>query len=581
MQHQSYNLSKWALAGIALCSFILLYVFKWDSAESMSHIIDGDGRDYYSYLVSLFIDHNLGHQDVSLPYINATPTGTVNVHTAGEALLLLPFFAIACVWASAGHYDVSGYSAPFEYMVSTGALCYMLMGLFFIRKLLKHLNIKDGIIAAVLLLLFTGTNLLNYGLNEPSMSHVYSFALISAFLYCSCRLIDSQAPKYLYFSALVYGLILLLRPVNAVVLFVVPFWANSFADFIQCLKIIFTPSKKLFISAIIVLAVLSVQGILWIIQNGRLLQWTQKDDGFYFLNPHPFQMLFGFNSGFFIYVPLCFLVLAGLIPLYRQNRYKSIVLGLFLAGVVYLFSSHWAYTYFDGLGIRPLVEYYAIFALLGALLLTYLSGVKRTAISALFVLCVGLNLVYCYQFKTGILASSSMNYNKFRYIFLKTGAQYANTLGGCMDTPPYRKPQPAASFSHTEPFANDGNGYYAFKDNEFGVEYKIPTIGFNSNKLYVKVSLRRKEAQLNASAASLVALSVESPAHESKHFEAFKLNDAPPVNCCEWEQFDYAITLNGQFAPEDSLTVFLWNKGRQPFYVDDFKVEVYNYNREI
>lgn len=581
MQHQSYSLSKWALAGIALCSLALLFALKWNSAESMSHIIDGDGRDYYSYLVSLFIDHNLGHQDVSLPYINATPTGTVNVHTAGEALLLLPFFAIACVWASAGHFDVSGYSAPFQYMVSIGALFYLMTGLLFTRKLLKHLEIKDGIVAAVLLLMFAGTNLLNYGLNEPSMSHIYSFALISAFLYYTCRLMDSQASKYLYLSAFTFGFVMLVRPVNAIVLFIVPLWASSFPDFIHRLKIIFSPSKKLFISAIIVLTVLSVQSVLWMIQNGHVLQWTQKDDGFYFLDPHPLQMLFGFNSGFFIYVPLCLIALAGLVPLYRQNRYKALVLALFLAFVVYLFSSHWAYTYFDGLGIRPLVEYYAVFALLGAVLLTCLPRAKLMAVSALFVLCVGLNLVYCYQFKTGILASSSMNYNKFKYIFLKTGLQYANVLGGCMDTPPYRQPQPAASFSHDEAFAENANGCYAFKDNEYGVEYRIPSIGFNSNKLYVKVSLRRKEAQLNASAASLVALSVESPAHESKDFEAFKLNDAPPVNCCGWEQFDYAITLNGQFAPDDSLKVFVWNKDRQPFYIDDFKVEVYNYNREI
>lgn len=581
MQHQPYNLSKWALAGIALCSLVLLHVLTWHPASGLAHVIDGDGRDYYSYLVSLFIDHNLGHQDASLSYIYATPTGTVNVHTAGEALLLLPCFAVAYLWAAAGHYELSGYSAPFAYMVNLGALCYMMAGLFFIRKLLKQLQINDGIVAAVLLLLFAGTNLLNYGLNEPSMSHIYSFALISAFLYYTCRLLDTQASKYLYASAFVFGLIVLVRPVNAVVLFVVPFWANSLADFIQRLKLIFSPLKKLALSVIVVLAVLSVQSFLWMAQNGRLLQWTQKDDGFYFFNPHPLQMLFGFNSGFFIYVPLCFLVLAGFWPLYRRNRYKALVLTLFLAGVVYLFSSHWAYTYFDGLGIRPLVEYYAIFALLGALLLSWLPRMKRVAVSAIFVLCVGLNLVYCYQFKTGILASSSMNYNKFKYIFLKTGAQYANVLGGCMDTPPYKNPQPAASFSHTESFADRTGGYYAFNDNEFGVEYKIPAISFNSNKLYVKVSLKRKEAKLKASEASLVALSVESPAHESKNFEAFKLNDAPPEDCCEWQQFDYAITLNGQFAPEDSLTVFLWNKGRQPFDIDDFKVEVYNYNREI
>lgn len=568
--------------GTALLGFAILLLVVWQPRTGQPlALIDGDGRDYYSYLVSIFIRHDLGHQDITQYYINATPTGTVNVHTIGVALLMLPFFGIGYLWAAVGGYSLAGYSEPFQYMVSIAALFYMLLGLAYTRKLLRVMGFADGVVAITLLLVCFGTNLLNYGLNEPAMSHVYSFALIAMFMYYTQRLFATMQARYLYLSALVFGLVMLVRPVNAIILFVAPFWANSPHDLIQKLKAMFRPGKKILLATLIVLAVLSVQSTCWMIQNGRLLQWTQKDDGFYFSDPHPFLMLFGFNSGFFIYVPLCLLLLLGFIPLWRRSPYRFAVLLLFLSGCVYLFSSHWAYTYFDGLGIRPLVEYYSIFAILGAMLLASLKSISRVAVSTLMVACVALNLVYCYQFKAGILPPSAMTYNKLRYIFLETGDSYVHALGGSMDPPPYSKHRPAPSYTHINHFEKDPKGYYAYGRQEFGVACHVPSLGFSSNKLYVTVSLKRMEAALHSSSGSLVALQVESPAHQSKTFEAFKLNDAPAGSCCHWEQCQYAITLNGQFDKEDSLTVFVWNQGKQPFYIDDFKVEVYNYNREI
>lgn len=580
MQHPSYTRSNIALAGIAACGFVMLCTMVWHKAQGPLNLVDGDGRDYYSYLVSIFIDHNLGHQDITLPYINNTPTGTVNVHTIGVSLLLLPFFGMGYAWAGLFHYEVNGFSGPFQVMLSMGALFYMVLGLWYIKKLLAAMGFKDGLVTVILTLVFLGTNLLNYGLNEPSMSHVYSFALIAAFLYYTRQLMQAQTPKYLYRSALVFGLIMLVRPVNAIALFIVPFWATSFGDFISTLQRIFSP-KKLAFSILITSGVLSIQCITWLVQNGRLFQWTQKDDGFYFLNPHPFLMLFGFNSGFFIYTPLCLFLLLGLIPLFRENAYRLTVLVLFLTGLFYLFSSHWAYTYFDGLGIRPMVEYYAVFALTGAYLLRDLPGIKKLAASVVLVLCVCLNLVYCYQFKAGILPPSSMNYDKFKYIFLKTDAGYANALGGCMDPAPFTKHVPAASYSHHDDFAHDPKGCYTYNDHEYGVEYRVPGLKFSSNKVYVKVSLKRKEASLRSSSGSMVAFNLQSPDHTCKHFQACKLNDAPAETCCEWKQYDYAVILNADFRAEDSLTVFVWNRDKQPFEVDDFKVEIYNYNREI
>ena len=178
------NLSKYTIVLTGLVSFVMIYVLIWRTDATGYHtVVDGDGKDYYSYLISIFIDKNLGHQATGPWYIIQTPTGTINVHTVGVSLLLLPFFLIGYAWASLFGFEVSGLSEPFEKMISIGALFYALMGFYFIRKLLIKLNVKDFAIAAIMVLIFFGTHLLNYSLNEPAMSHVYSFALVSAFLY--------------------------------------------------------------------------------------------------------------------------------------------------------------------------------------------------------------------------------------------------------------------------------------------------------------------------------------------------------------------------------------------------------------
>lgn len=545
-------------------------------------VIHGDGRDFYSYLPDIFIHKNLGHQDPGQPWILQTATGSINIHTAGVAVLLLPFFAIGALWASLGGYPVDGMSEPFHKMVSMGALFYMMLGLFFIKKLLAKMNIRDGIIAIVLLLIFFGTNLINYGLNEPSMSHAYSFFAIAAFLYTSHQLFQTEKTKYLYLAALFYGLVILIRPVNAIVILILPFWANTLQDFVTKIKSFLTP-KRLIASVLICGSVLFIQSAIWLAQNGHLVQWAQKHDGFYFSNPHPLLMLFGFDMGFFIYTPACFIMLFGLLPLYIENKFRFAALALFIAFWFYLFSSHWGYTYFDGLSIRPMVDYYALFAVLAALLIQYLSGIKRVMMGTVLGCAAFINLVYCYQYKVGIIPPAAMSFEKWKYVFMKVSPQYAGILGGSMDLVPFSENHPKASFTSENGFDDKPEKFFTYDQNEYGVEYRSQELGFKSNKLFFRINFKCREASLNSSSGALLAISVEDAQHQVKHFQACKLKDVPSETCCEWKECIYQVNMpQPQYVmPDDRLVIFVWNKEKQKFFIDDFKVEVYNYNVEI
>jgi hypothetical protein len=578
--NQQNNLSKYAIILIGLVSFVMIYFMIWrTNAVGYHTVIDGDAKDYYSYLVSIFIDKNLGHQDTTPWYVIQTPTGTINVHTIGVSLLLLPFFLIGYAWASLFGYEVNGFSAPFEKMISIGALFYAMMGLYFIRKLLIKLNIKDFAIAAILVLIFFGTHLLNYSLNEPAMSHVYSFGLISAFFYFSYQVFNSGERKYFGWAAFLLALVTLVRPINIIALGIVPFWSDSFKEFIQRMRyIFFRQTKTMIIAGVIFKLTILIQGFVWLAQNGKIAQWSYKDNGLYFFSPNTLKMLFGFNSGFFIYTPLCLLLMWGFVPLFKENAFKFFSMFLFLIFVLYLFSCHWAYTYFDGLSIRPMVDFMPVFAILGAKLISSLQGkLKTVTLPALGVFAV-LNLVTCYQYKAGILPPAGMNYEKFKYVFLKTDKKYAGILGGCNDLLPYSKHHPEKSFSYKNSF--DETKYFDCTNTENSEGFGIPALGFNTSKLHFKVKLKRKETSLNSSSGAELVCIVQSPDNTVHGFQLCKLNDTPSEKCCEWQTLEYNITMDGKMKAEDKLSVYVRNIKKQAFLIDDLNIEVYNYNYE-
>lgn len=562
-----------------MISIVLIYFFMWRiDAVGYGSVVNGDGHDYYSYLMSVFIDKNLGHQDTSPWYVIETPTGTINVHLVGVSLLMLPFFLVGYFWAEFGGYAMNGFSEPFQKMISMSALFYALMGFYFLRKLLLKLEYTEKQIAITLLLIFFGTHLLNYTITEPSMSHVYSFGLVSAFLYSSYRVFNTYKTKYFIASGILFGLIALVRPINIIILFIVPLWSTSWSEFrYRFLDIVRNNKLKMFIAGAVFKLTISIQSLVWFFQNGKIMQWTYKDNGMYFLNPSPIKMLFGFNAGFFVYTPLCLLLLFGLAPLYKANRYQFFVLTGFMVFTIYILSCHWAYSYFDGLSIRALVDFLPVFALSAAALVKKMETVKwnKVGFSAL-TLAAAFNLLICYQYKAGIIAPSGMNFEKFKYVLFKTGIKYAGAIGGCNDIRPY-------STNHPAPVYTYGNNYYEtiffnYNDKEFGVEYKLEKIGFNTNKLFLKFNLQRSEPAINSSENATIVVTVLSPNGKTKHRQNFKLNDTPSTTCCLWKKYYYQVTIDGKMNSNDKLMVYVWNKDKKEFYIDDFNVEVYNYN---
>lgn len=566
--------------GLLLVTASLVLLWRHHSHTPVNFVV-GDAGDYYAYLTSIFIHHNLQHQTGDAWYLLKTGTGTINVHNVGESLLLLPFFAIGYVLALVFGSELNGISTPFQVTIALAGIFYLLLGLHFLIRLLNELGHSFKASLLTIGLLVFGTNLFNYTVFEPAMSHVYSFSLISIFLYYTYQLVNQLTPANVYKTMLLLGLILLTRPNNLFIIAAPLLWFNSKTQIIVVVKNIIR-LRHFYIALSMAVGIVLLQNLIWYYQSGQFFHHTYKADGFYWTQPQILKLLFGFDNGFFIYTPICLVFLTGLIFLYRSNRFAFWAALLFFAILIYFFAAYWAYTYFDGLGIRVLVDYYAVLAVIGAKLSEYVlqSRTHTFMFTPLLSFLVLLNLIYCYQNNRAIILRAGMTFEQWRYTFLKVGKSYQGCLGGANDLEPYAKIRPTAFASVSDTLKTPFN----YEGKEFGLQLKMDSLGVSSNRLHIKLELDREEQTINSSNEAFVCLQFERQNELGKAYLYYpvKLNDVPSTKKKDKKKhLMYAINVGGQFKPTDRLSVYIWNKAKQAFRISKFNYKLYNYNYSI
>jgi hypothetical protein len=515
----------------------------------------------------------------------------VNKYTAGTAIAILPFFGFASLVAFIDNDIADGYSAPFQKAVSIAALFYLLAGLWFLKKFLSSFGINDIIISAVILLIVFGTNLLTYTVIEPSMSHIYSFCFVTSLLFCINKLIESGKIKYFFICTVLLGMIILIRPVNGLIVFIVPFLAGSFENSKRLLKVI-AKAKFLVAAILIFFCLISVQFILWYIQTGSFFLWSYQKEGFNFGSPQIFNFLFSFRKGLFIYTPIAFVSLAGLIGIFKRSKFEFFSLTLFLLLLIYVFSSWWNWYYGPSFGQRVFVEYYCITGLLLAILIkTTRNNFAKVAIYFLLFLFVALNLIQNYQYQKGIISSWDMTFNKYSYTFLKTSNEYIDCLGGNDDILPYNSErkllfQDSVGFDVQNKYCQvatintdtiSRSIVSDFTDKEFNIMLNIPV---NENfitkrVLFAEISLDRLELVPFSCSSALLVFDISDSTGKNYFYYRFHINDIPLKETGKWKTFRYNVELPKLKSEKDKMNIFIWNIKKQPFYIDNFEVKIF------
>lgn len=435
IQRISWPRLAWLVIALVML-WHLLYVSC--SPTNRNYIIGSDGGGYYAYLPALFIYHDMEYkftqpgQPTKLDYpgadhslfMNRTVEGKlINKYFIGTAVLEMPFFLTAYATASWFGHHANGYSFPFQVAIALSTIFYTLLGLEQVRRLLHKKGIKEHIQAIVLLLLFFGTNLYHYALSEPSMSHGYSFCMVALFLNQAHDVFHSANRRAIAWSIIALSFVIMIRPVNGFILFATPFIAGSWEDFKRGIRFTFSNLKMVFIGSGVLAVLVFLQLLMYKLTVGTWVADSYSGEHIDLTNVHFHKVLFSWRKGWFIYTPLMLIAVAGIA--FLRNNFERITFLLALLMIIWVIASWQLWTYGGSLGMRPMIDHYALMAIpLAFLMQRVLRRWLLIPVVPVLGFLVVLNLVQHYQYRWGILAYDEMTKERYEKIFFKTDIGY-------------------------------------------------------------------------------------------------------------------------------------------------------------
>jgi len=421
----------WELIIVLLLIFTLTHYFI-DEEKT----IRADGLGYYDYLPSIFIYHDFvrlntntnTHPDL---YHRIEKTGVyidyyntkVNKYPCGTALLLSPFYGLTSLLSNKN--DIDGYTIPFHKAVHYAAVFYLFLTLLFLKKLLLLYNIeKINIILTQLFLVFS-TSILHYTKQEASFSHVYSLFAITTFIYFSKAYFLTYRNRYFYWACIFIALILILRQINIIIIFIIPFLAGSSENFKRGIATVLNRTSMLLKGSFIFLCIISIQCLAWYLQTSYLFVYSYQNESFDFFNPEIINILFSYKKGLFVYAPILAVAMIALVKLFLSKRhYEAVSWLLFFSVCTYVLSSWWSWYYGCSYGLRAYIDFYSVFFILFALLLNQMRLLIKIPLLILCALTIPLNLIQTFQYQGYILHWMNMDQEKYWKVFLKTEDKY-------------------------------------------------------------------------------------------------------------------------------------------------------------
>lgn len=393
-------------------------------------IIDYDVAHYYGYLPSAFIYHDLSLEFNSADrqflsnkiwYVKTIDGKKVFKVSMGVALGYLPGFLIAHGYQLITGGDASGFSAPYKLSLVMSGFFFAMLGLFYLRKILR-LYFDEGISALVLLIIMLATNLFTYTVFEVAMSHVYSFAVITIFIWNTIQWYKKPGYARSIVLGLLIGWIFLIRPVNLLVMFIFVGWGiNDMGSMTARIKWFLDYWKQAVIIAFFGFIICIPQLLYWKIYAGHWLFYSYVGEQFYFTHPHILEGLYSWRKGWLLYTPVMILSLIGIGFINKKIPSLRWIYPFTIGLLLYITWSWWCWWYGGGFGQRSLIDWYGWMAIPIAALLQSLKP-KKIVYSMLIVFiffCIFLNQFQHNQYRNTSIHYDSMTKDAYFYHFWK------------------------------------------------------------------------------------------------------------------------------------------------------------------
>jgi hypothetical protein len=406
---------------------------KVDRSKFTYRVINNDIISYYAYLPAYFIydDITLKFKDKDPKYFgdkfwaDTVANGNYIIRTSmGMSVMYFPFFAVTHAYTMLTGGDANGYSMAYHLSLIVSSIVYLMFGVFFLFKFLrKYFSEWASLLSCFLIVL--ATNLFEFATIDAAMSHAFSFSLISVLLYLTQSWYQSISWKKSLLMGLLIGLIILIRPTNAVVVLVVALLGvANFEGILTRFKYYLQNYLHILLVAVSVFVVWIPQFIYWHTITGSYIVNSYDNSGgsFFFSNPQIFNQLFSFRKGLLVYTPILAFAFIGMLILYFKQRTLFWAVLIFTAVNTYLLSCWWAWWFGGGFGARGYIDSYPVMAigLAATIQLVLTRGILLKA--GFFVLAAFftfLNLFQTYQYYKGSIHYVGMTKEAYFANFLK------------------------------------------------------------------------------------------------------------------------------------------------------------------
>jgi hypothetical protein len=408
-----------------LCLFLTFNRHSKSGYFNYHSEIWSDKAGYYVYLPAAF-NYNFAAENFPDSIEDKTGNGfvldykkdkVITKYTYGVALMQSPFYLLSNAIAGPLGFKKDGFSPVYHWSVNIAAVFYLLLGLVFLKKFLALRFDHQSALLAVLSV-FLATNLYYYAIDETGMSHVYSFALFSIFLYWSQKSTYLQQKHFwssLFFGLLI-GLIVLIRPTN--ILFLSAFFFldikninGSFARFKNVIQL--RNSLPLMIG---VAVLVFPQLLYWNYSSGSFFNYSYENEGFNWLIPQFLSVWFAPDNGLFLYTPFYLIVVIASVYMIRNKQLVGAYILLLFLLISYVFSSWWSWNFGCSFGSRSYVEYLAIFSIPITYLIHKLRKMKRVTqlgFTLILLTLIFLNLTMTYAYDGCFYGETTWDWNTF------------------------------------------------------------------------------------------------------------------------------------------------------------------------
>jgi len=396
--------------------------------ERSTAVTTYDALGYYMYLPAIFIYGDYTQlawkDDIEQTYqlagdrfyqANKVENGNyVFKYYGGAAIMQVPFFACAHLYAKISPYPADGFSKPYQVAVIFSAIFYAILGFILLRIFLLNYY-SDQIVAIVLMVIALATNLAQYISIDSGQTHAYLFFIYCLILYLTYKWYKQSSIWTALFLGASCGLAITTRPTEVICILIPLLWISNFDAVATPRKQFWLKHKNHIFAAVTGgFLMLLPQIIYWKMSAGTFIydvgsKWS-------FASPF-FRVLFGWEKGWFVYTPITIFFIIGLFYIKQFPFKKAIWVFTFLN--IWVIISWYDWRYGGSYSTRALSQSYPVFSLGLAAFLSSLNQSKyKLMIAVLFTYLICVNIFQLYQYNTGILHYDHMNKKYYKQIYL-------------------------------------------------------------------------------------------------------------------------------------------------------------------